>query len=105
MTDAGAPPRLRRRVRAGLSRRTAHDPVDVVGPSPDGVLQNCYSTGLTLRNRMICMRNPCCWYRSTIGGAEIPVRGAATVWVAVWVRDGRIEGEAPAFGGAVEIEV
>lgn len=34
-----------------------------------------------------------------IGGAEIPVRGTATVGATVWVRGGRIEGEAPGLAG------
>lgn len=39
-----------------------------------------------------------------IGGAEIPVRGTATVGATVWVRGGRIEGEAPGLAGySVEV--
>lgn len=40
-----------------------------------------------------------------IGGAAQRVRGTGTVGAMVWMRDGVVEGEAPALGSAVEIEV
>lgn len=40
-----------------------------------------------------------CLAALAIGGAEIPARGVATVGAAVWIRGGRIEGEAPGLVG------